>query len=108
MGFPWRQILAGVKIGAGVAAGVVTGGAAAPVIALIPSLVETVESAFSGQPGSGEKKKMLVLQMSLFSIAAAEGISQKDLVEDEAAMDAIDAIIEGCVAFDKAIKARKK
>lgn len=108
MGFPWKQILAGLKIGAGIAGTVITGGAAAPILALIPALVGTVEDAFINQPGSGETKKRLVLQMSLFSIAAAEGISQKDLIEDEAAMDAIDQIIEGCVAFDKAIKARKK
>ena len=108
MAFPWKQILAGAKFGAGLAANVVTGGAAGAVLTLIPDLVDTLEKAFISQPGSGMTKKELALKLSMFGIAAAEGISQKDLFENEAAMDAIDAMIEAAVAFNNAINRTPK
>jgi hypothetical protein len=104
MKFPWKEILKGAKIGVGIAGGIFTGGTSGVLLSLLPDLVDTVEKAFITQPGSGQTKKLLVLQTALFSIAAAEGISRKDLLDNEPAMDAIEQIIEGVVAFNNAIR----
>jgi hypothetical protein len=100
MGFPWKKILG---IGANVAAAVTGIGA----INLIPEIVVSVEQIFHGQPGSGETKKAVVLQMALLAICAAEGISKRDLINNEQAMDALDDMIEAAVKMNNAIHWKK-
>jgi hypothetical protein len=75
-------------------------------VALIPQIVSGVEAAFSAQ-GSGEAKKAAAMQATIVAITIAEGITQKDLVNNDAAMTAIDHLIDDAVALENAIHWKK-
>jgi hypothetical protein len=104
MGIPWKQIFTlGLNIGSQVAAASVPGLGA---VAMIPQIVSNVEQAFS-TPSSGDAKKAAALQATIVAISIAEGITQKDLINNDAAMAAIDRLIDDSVALENAIHWKK-
>lgn len=100
MKFPWRQLLG---IGSKIVSVVVPG---AGVLAMIPELVISFQSTFPS--GTGAQKKELVLKTVLMSLQATEGISQRDLLNDEEFMDAVDDYIEAQVKLMKLLKKKKE
>jgi hypothetical protein len=105
MGFPWKKVL---SIGGAVGNLVLPIAAKATgigILAQIPAVIAGVEDALG--PGTGETKKRAALEIIMNSICIAEGIAKQDLVDNEAAMDAIDGMIEHIVAFEKAINWNK-
>jgi hypothetical protein len=100
MGVNWKKLL---QVGTSIAAGL-TGIAA---LNMIPDLVFTIEKLFVGKPGQGETKKGLVLEMVLYQISIAEGVSKRDLLNNEKFMDALDRAIDNVVEMYNAIAWKK-
>jgi hypothetical protein len=99
MGFPWKQILTlGMSIGSQVAS-TLTGNS---MISTIPQIVVAVENAIKGKATS-EEKKATALEAVLVALTMAESVTRKDLVDNDAAMSAIDRLIDDIVALENAI-----
>ena len=96
----WKKLL---QIGTSVAASVTGIGA----LAMIPDLVNTVEKLFFGKPGQGETKKAIVMEMILYSMTVSEGVSRRDLLDNEKFMDAMDKAIDAIVEMNNAIYWKK-
>ena len=105
MAFPWKEILKiGLTIGTQVAGALIPGAGA--VVALIPQVIAAVEAAISGS-GAGAQKKTAAMEAVMTALAIAEGITRKDLIDNGAAMDAIDHLIDDAVALENAIHWKK-
>lgn len=100
MGFNWKKLL---QIGTGIAAGV-TGIQA---LNYIPDIITTVEKLFAGKPHEGETKKMLVLEMVLNTVSISEGITRRDLLNNEPFMNALDKAVDNMVEMYNAIYWKK-
>lgn len=70
--------------------------AALPVILpAIVSVVQTVENLFGG--GAGAEKKDLTVKLVLELLEAYEGVTDSDIVDEEALADNIGSIVDGVV-----------
>jgi len=70
-------------------------------IAMIPAainIVELVSKIFKGTP-SGDEKHRAAVEIIKNMIMAGEGISQKDIVDEEAFAVGLDVAIDGIVAM---------
>jgi len=74
------------------------------IIAQIPALVGVVEKLIPGRR-KGSFKKSAVTGMVRIAVEAVEGISGKDLVDNEAFIAGIDKTIEGAVQAMSAVNA---
>jgi hypothetical protein len=98
----WKKLLNTlVPLGANIASSL-TGVSS---ISAIPSVIYAMENAFKG--GSGPAKKQAVMETVLISLAVAEGLSKKDLIANEAFMDALDRCIDDFVVLENAIHWKK-
>lgn len=61
-------------------------------IPLIIQIVSGVQALMG--PGDGEAKKIAALKLAAAALAAVEGIAEKDIVNDEAAMALLSRLIE--------------
>jgi hypothetical protein len=72
------------------------------ILPIIPGVVKAVEKIFKGQEKAGPQKRAAAIDIVLLLVAPlvmlVEGISGKDLVEDEAFVAAIGQIVDGVVA----------
>jgi hypothetical protein len=74
-------------------------------LAMIPELVTSVQATFPS--GTGAQKKEVVLKTVLATLQITEGISQRDFLNDEEFMDAVDDYIEAQVKLMKLFKKKK-
>lgn len=97
----FSKILAGVKIAGSVAS------AFNPVFAMLPVLIQGVESAVK-QGKQGAMKKEIVRSILVSYFAIHEGIAEKDLYSDDAFIKGVDKIIDGLVEVYNAVLWKQK